>query len=349
MTESYTNSKSFDVKEAFLPLEEIKVKDRLRERLNEENVDRLMQSFQHVGMQIHPVTVDEHHVLVAGEHRLEAMRRLTAQGVPGWESIRALVVKGASEFDRRMIELEENQARAAMSPVEIEKAWASYGKPLFESKAKERKESLGVAAMNLSGDASNGVTVNGNTVNSDNEAPVALVAEARRTTGKSLDWLNKVADVRALAENENAPAELRDAAQRGLQRLSKPDAAVEPVWNALVKLQNKIRESSDAEEARLLALDKKLGATVRDVTLLEERLENGLAQVLREAAQASPDGGERLRAVRVSLTKALAYVVASECELRSDAQAALYALGGEVTQLLSEKTTALLEPRREHE
>lgn len=344
MTESYTNSKSFDVKEAFLPLEEIKVKDRLRERLNEENVDRLMQSFQHVGMQIHPVTVDEHHVLVAGEHRLEAMRRLTAQGAPGWESIRALVVKGASEFDRRMIELEENQARAAMSPVEIEKAWASYGKPLFESKTKEKQ--LSTLRQGLEVPES---PVTSNTGSGESEAPVSMAAEARRATGKNLDWLNKVADVRALAENENAPAELRDAAQRGLQRLSKPDAAVEPVWNALVKLQNKIRESSDAEEARLLALDKKLGATVRDVTLLEERLENGLAQVLREAAQASPDGGERLRAVRVSLTKALAYVVASECELRSDAQAALYALGGEVTQLLSEKTTALLEPRREHE
>lgn len=347
MTEMYNDGKNFIVEETILPLHEIKVKERLRERLNEENVQRLMQSFVNVGLQIHPITVDEYHVLVAGEHRLEAMRRLTANGVAGWDTIRALVVTGATEFDRRVIELEENQARAAMSPVEIQKAWASYGEPLFQSKAKER-QNLGIANLRQ-GDDIPEAPVTGNTGNRGTDASVTLAAEARRATGKNLDWLNKVADVRALAENEKAPAELRDAAQRGLQRLSKPDAAVEPVWNALVKLQNKIRESANAEEAQLLALDKKLGATVRDVTLLEERLENGLAGVLREAAQVTPDGAERLRAVRVSLTKALALVVVAECQLRSDTQAALYALGGEVTQLLSTKSTELLETGQPHE
>ncbi|NLA65767.1 MAG: ParB N-terminal domain-containing protein [Leucobacter sp.] len=79
-----------------IPVDEVTVKERLRKQLDESHVKRLMESFTDLGFQIHPITVDEYHTLIAGAHRLEAMRRLTADGMEGWDKIGALVVTGAS-------------------------------------------------------------------------------------------------------------------------------------------------------------------------------------------------------------------------------------------------------------
>ena len=346
MNELQVTSPTITAANARLKIEDIRVKERLRERLNEENVQRLMQSFLSVGLQIHPITVDEHHVLISGEHRLEAARRLTARGEEGWDTLDAHVVSGATEQDHRWIELEENQARAEMSPVEIQKAWETYGEPLFKAKAKERKETLGVAAMLESRGLDSSTIVTGNTGNNASEAPVSLVTAARQSTGRDLDWLNKVHDVRTLAENEKAPTVLREAAQRGLQRLSKPNAPVEPVWKALEKLKAQYRASEDttnAEEARVAALEKQLDQSVKEVTLIEDRLGKGLAAQLGEAARVAPLGTEMLRAIRVSLTKSLAEILVAECNLTNDPNATLNVVGGEATSLLAKHTAGLLQ------
>lgn len=344
MNEFQVTSPTITATNTRLKIEDVRVKDRLRERLNEENVLRLMQSFQSVGLQIHPITVDEHNVLISGEHRLEAARRLTAQGVEGWDTLDAHVVSGATEQDHRWIELEENQARAEMSPVEIQRAWETYGEPLFKSQAKARQE-LGVA--NLRQGAAVPVTpVTGITGNRETSAPVSLVTAARQATGRDLNWLNKVQDVRTLAENESAPAVLREAAQKGLQRLSKPNAPVEPVWKALEKLKAQYRASEDttnAEEARVAALEKQLDQSVKEVTLIEDRLSKGLAAQLGEAARVAPLGTEMLRAIRVSLTKSLAEILVAECNLTNDPNATLNVVGGEATSLLAKHTAGLLQ------
>ena len=133
-----------------LPLEHVIVKERLREALDEDHVKRIMQSFTNLGLQINPITVDENHILVTGAHRLEAMRRLTDDGVNGWDEIGALVIGGATETDLRWIELEENAARRPMSPVEVQKMWESYGEPVFKARARaaSRRSCRGRAITN---------------------------------------------------------------------------------------------------------------------------------------------------------------------------------------------------------
>ena len=345
MNELQVTSPTITATNARLKIEDIRVKERLRERLNEENVQRLMQSFLSVGLQIHPITVDEHHVLISGEHRLEAARRLTARGEEGWDTLDAHVVSGATEQDHRWIELEENQARAEMSPVEIQRAWETYGEPLFKAKAREHQSAAADAALHARGIVRDPM-LTGNTGKHDGDAPVSLVVAARQATGRNLDWLNKVQDVRLLAENEAAPAELRDAAKRGLQRLSKPNAPVEPVWKALEKLKVQYQASVDvtsAEEARVVALEKQLDQSVKEVTLLEDRLGKGLAVQLGEAARVAPLGTEMLRAIRVSLAKSLAEILVAECKLTNDPQATLNVVGGEATTLLAKHTASLLQ------
>ncbi|MGO1700962.1 MAG: ParB N-terminal domain-containing protein [Canibacter sp.] len=321
-----------------LPLEHVIVKERLREALDEDHVKRIMQSFTNLGLQINPITVDENHILVTGAHRLEAMRRLTDDGVNGWDEIGALVIGGATETDLRWIEVEENAARRSMSPIEIQKMWESYGEPVFQARARNRRNIAGVVAMNSGSqnDESTNDTVTPNRSNSEKREDLSLAAAARAVTGRKLDWLNKVSDIRQLAENERAPEPLRRAAQVGLTKLSQPDAAVEPVYKAVLKVQNAYMTRPESEEAaRELEVDLHLERTVKDVTLLFERLDRGYADSLTEAARLG-HLAEIVRGVRIHLAKSLALVLAAEVAVTNDRPATLNTFGGETMKLISD-------------
>jgi ParB family chromosome partitioning protein len=96
-------------RESFGP-DDIVIPPRLRARLDDATVAALMDSIQRIGLQM-PVTVrwkDEDVILVAGRHRLEALRRLA---VP---LVEFNVIDG-SETDARLWEIAENLHRADLT------------------------------------------------------------------------------------------------------------------------------------------------------------------------------------------------------------------------------------------
>lgn len=315
------------------------VKQRQRQ-LDPEHVKLIVASYNSLRFQIQPIVVDEHLVLVDGAHRLQAALEA------GWDEIGAMVVSGATEMDRSLLELEANRLRKQMSPAEVHAVWETFGEPLFQARAKKRQAEGGMRGL-----VTRGVTslpaelpVTGNTGNWQSEASVSMAQAARETTGLSLDTLNKISDIRNAAEGANVPAQLKQLAQRAMRKLEDPHAKVEPIYQGLQKVNNAIRLQGDPEEARRGVLEKQLGDVLVQVGHLEERLETkGLAQELAEAASFAPLGDENLRTIRMSLAKSLAMVVASECNLTNNPQATLELIGGEVTRLLSKRAVEALQ------
>jgi ParB-like chromosome segregation protein Spo0J len=103
---------------------------RIRDRLDDESVIRLMDSMKRIGLKT-PITLratdDGNLLLVAGRHRLEAARRL------GWEEIQACITSDWSEDEARMWEISENLARAELTALERDEHVAEWirlaGKP----------------------------------------------------------------------------------------------------------------------------------------------------------------------------------------------------------------------------
>lgn len=94
-----------------VPVDEVVVGE--RRPLAEDSIKRLMQSIKEIGLQ-HPITVrsvDGEWVLVAGNHRLEAFRRL------GRQNIDAIVVK-FDEIDAELWEISENLHRAELTALQ---------------------------------------------------------------------------------------------------------------------------------------------------------------------------------------------------------------------------------------
>lgn len=305
-----------------LDVDAVIVKDRLRET-DPKHVELVARSYLELNFQIQPIVVDELMVLVDGAHRLEAAKQV------GWDAIGAMVVHGATEMERSYLELEANRLRKQMSPLQVQAAWASFGEPLFQLKAKQKQ----LAGLKQGQES----PVTGNSGNGES-GEVSMVQAARELTGMSLDSLNKISDVRAAAEGEQVHPTVQAAAQKAIKQLDVPGAKVDPIYTGLQKLANTIRLQSDPAEARRQALEKQLGDVMIQVAHLEERLETkGLADELGEASQATPLGDENLRTIRMSLTKSLAMVMATECKLTNDPEVTLNVLGAEVMRLLSKR------------
>jgi hypothetical protein len=113
---------------------DILVADRLRE-LRPEVVDEIAASFKTIG-QLQPIVVRSwkassttkiaplaSYVLVAGNHRLEAARKLK------WKTIAAIVIEGV---DSELAEIDENLVRADLSPAE-RKAHIGRRKQIYEA------------------------------------------------------------------------------------------------------------------------------------------------------------------------------------------------------------------------
>ena len=96
-----------------VPIEDIKVKKRLRKEMGD--INALADSLKRFG-QINPIVITKKNVLIAGERRLEAARSL------GWRTINAVVADISDELTMVEYELEENIQRRDFTQEETEEA-----------------------------------------------------------------------------------------------------------------------------------------------------------------------------------------------------------------------------------
>lgn len=103
------------------PVDAIDVSDRMRDRCDDDTVVRLMDSIQRIGLQT-PISVrwvGDSLMLVAGRHRLEAVRRL------GWDMVDCIMLTGTDD-EARMWEIAENLHRAELTVLERDEHIAEW-------------------------------------------------------------------------------------------------------------------------------------------------------------------------------------------------------------------------------
>jgi ParB family chromosome partitioning protein len=91
-------------------ISKIVVKKRIRRELGD--LGSLMNSLKRYG-QLSPVLINPHLVLISGQRRLEAARRL------GWSTIKAVVVEKDTSLEMLELEIEENVERRNFTPDEL--------------------------------------------------------------------------------------------------------------------------------------------------------------------------------------------------------------------------------------
>lgn len=319
-------------------VDEVIVRERQR-RVKAEHVQNVRASFASLGgqLQLQPIVLDKNLVLIDGAHRLSAAKE------SGWTHISALILDGVDEEDRALLEAEANRVRLQLTPLELEEAWSTIYEPAFKARAKQN-QAKGLDNLRQGKD----LPVTGTSGNRE-AAPASMPRAAKEATGLSIETLNKITDIRAVASSSTASEELRTAAEKGLSKLQRPGASVETVHKALIKLQERTsRLRQDPVEVHRKALEKRLDQTLTETTLLQERLGGDLGAELLAAARLEHIAAEQLRAVRIALTTALSRVVAIECGLSGDPAANLNRIGGEVTRMLSEETIKSMELEPDH-
>jgi len=93
-----------------IPIEEVKIRQRARKEFIE--IEELAESLNRVGL-LNPIIVDQNKVLIAGQRRLEAAKKL------GWKTIDAKVISVEDESLALDIEIEENVQRQQFSDEEL--------------------------------------------------------------------------------------------------------------------------------------------------------------------------------------------------------------------------------------
>ena len=96
-----------------VPVDDILVKKRIRK--DQGDIEALAESLKHYG-QINPVMINRKNVLIAGQRRLEAAKRL------GWKTINAIISESTGELERLELEVEENIQRRDFNMEEIAQA-----------------------------------------------------------------------------------------------------------------------------------------------------------------------------------------------------------------------------------
>jgi ParB family chromosome partitioning protein len=91
-------------------VDEIKTKHRIRQDLGD--LTQLAESIRTHGL-LNPIVINEKKELIAGERRLESVKRL------GWTTIDAHVIHQPSDAERIQIEIDENLYRRALSTSEL--------------------------------------------------------------------------------------------------------------------------------------------------------------------------------------------------------------------------------------
>lgn len=86
-----------------ISIDSIKIKKRVRKE--PDDIESLMESMRRYGL-FNPVTINTQNVLIAGERRLEAAKRL------GWLSIDAVILSDTDPISELEMEIEENTQRS---------------------------------------------------------------------------------------------------------------------------------------------------------------------------------------------------------------------------------------------
>lgn len=92
-----------------VPIKDIIVKKRIRKDFGD--IEALAESLKRYG-QITPILISGKNILIAGERRLEAAKRL------GWRTINAAISDKSGELARLELEVEENIRRQDFTPEE---------------------------------------------------------------------------------------------------------------------------------------------------------------------------------------------------------------------------------------
>ena len=93
-----------------VPIDEIIVKKRIRR--SPADLESLTESLKRYG-QINPIMINKKNLLIAGERRLEAAKRL------GWRTINTVISDSNTELARLELEVEENIQRKDFTMEEI--------------------------------------------------------------------------------------------------------------------------------------------------------------------------------------------------------------------------------------
>lgn len=320
------------------------VKHRQRE-VDPDHVTLVQESFEALGgLQLQDIILNEKFVLIDGAHRYAAAQ------AAGWETVNAVIIEGITEDHRNLLELEANRVRKDLSPVQLEMAWKTYHQPLIEAAgAASRVDGTDLARearySTEAGLPHNAVTQRAEPVTErEPRERVSQAEAAKRITGLDIRTLDLITDIREVAHSETAPTELREAAQRGLDKLdSRPGTPIAPVHKALMKLQGQLSNTQESpEELHRRGLEQRVDRLEAETTLLAEKLDGTLGEDLLAAAALDEVLRESIRAIRVALTKALASVVVVESASAMDAAATVNQVGAEVTKALSELTVAEL-------
>lgn len=333
MTEHGLVSGNIRQESKIVDVNDVIVRERQRE-VDEKHVDAVVESFASLGgqLQLQPIILDGDFVLIDGAHRLAAVKK------SGGTHINAMVFHGVTDEDRPLLEAEANRVRKQLSPLELEDAWSKYYEPAFKARA-QRNQELGRSNLRSGADS----PVIGDSYNREPATPVSIPRAAKETTGLSLDTLNRIGDIKATANSTTESPEIRAAAEKALEKLSKKGAAVETVHKSLMGMKERKQALVDPSEAQARQMEAKLDKTLSETSLLSEKLAGALGEDLRVAAQSEQVAQETLRAIRIALTQALASVVVIECSVGpQDANGALHRIGAEVTRMLSENAVAQL-------
>ena len=102
-----------------IAIDDIKVKRRVRQK--PDDIEALMDSMRRYGL-LNPITVNSKYVLIAGQRRYEAAKRL------GWHSIQAVVLDSTDKISELEIEIEENTQRTNFTDQELMAAYARLEK-----------------------------------------------------------------------------------------------------------------------------------------------------------------------------------------------------------------------------
>ncbi len=290
---------------------------------------------------LQPILIDSEYRLIDGVHRLEAARR------SGWARIPALICDGATETQWPLIELEANRVRRIPSPLELEAVWRAHYEPEFRAVALQKRR------LHLR--RGNSTPVLGNTENGASSGSLSIASAAKQTTGLSIETLNKISEIRALAHDQQVEPEVRALARASVQKLARPRASVDGLYRSLAReLEMRQSRSSGAAEKsnevivseghriRREQCQRQLDRMLEDASLWSERLDGQLGGDLEKLLRSGETDREQLRATRIAFAKSLATLVSIECRLERNQAAALRRIGAEVSRLLSRTSVAQL-------
>lgn len=225
-------------------IDQILVGENIRD-LDESVVRALVDSIAASGALLQPVAVDEHLVLIDGEHRLEACRRL------GWSEIEVKVLADVGTAETRsMLQFMANAVRARLTIRDAAHWFPQYRAFVAADRRRKAVSGTGVAS---SVTAPDGTAVSLDDVGAASGETRDVIAATLGYSEVDLDRYRQIEEIATRVDDS-----LRDAAARGLELIDagKP---VTTVWNALVAQ----RDREEADPAALLREQRTAEAKAR--------------------------------------------------------------------------------------